>query len=752
MARVEFEYIPIRMNYPKDYSTPFVDNEESEVTFRIYAGDSNTKDVQYNSYGNVSIIGALPELTLGVKYHITAEKEMKNNNPQYKVKWYRREKPMEKNEIRMFLNEFLTAKHVNEVMKSYPNIIDIINDGKIDEIDLSKLHGIGESYIKVIERKVLENFKFAEIIAEFKGMLDFEILKKLSNKCTSIDAIKSEIKNNPYEILTDISRIGFKTADKIILNFDKKCKKALKKGEVPPINFDYDLLTSRQRASACVNFTLTENENNGHSKMKINDLVKTVKGLTPQAYDNLVNVLKDKDKFVIKKPYIANRNTYESEKYIADKIIEGLKYSNKWDIKDGDYYEFDGIKLTDEQSKTIPLLCDNNIVILRGSAGMGKSQSIKSVINMLDDNKKSFLISSPTGRAAKVIAGFTNKPSSTIHRGLGFNPAKGWMYNEKNKLNVDIVILDESSMIDIMLMEKLISAIDFKKTKILFVGDENQAPSVGCGNIYYDLINSNTIPTNTLSVVFRYGAGGILTAATDTSKSKVFLNKKEQLQKFGDDNGYIFFNIQQEKIIKNVFNLYSKLIKTNKAEDIMILSGYNVGEYGTVKINRIIQTIANPNAKDNKTHIKFGDDKYYENDLVIQTVNNYKAMKYQGNEKDKVFISNGDIGTIVKITDRNQVIVKFDKDVVLYDKSDFINIKLAYSISILKSQGGQAKNVILITPRAHTFYLNSNLIYVGMTRAKERVYHFGEADTVNRCIKKKADFNRKTFLKDILKG
>ena len=217
---------------------------------------------------------------------------------------------------------------VEQIMQHYPNIIDIVSEGKIDTIDLSKLHGIGEYIIKVIERKILENFKFAEIITEFEGMLSFDILKKLYEKYTSVEEIKQEIKNNPYECLTDLNRVGFKTADKIIINFDKECKKKQKNGEIPPILFDYDILTSKQRTTACVEYVLSENENNGHTKMITQDLIKEVKNLAPECFSNILEVLKDKEKYVLKTPYVARKDTYDTELYIAETLKFALSKDN----------------------------------------------------------------------------------------------------------------------------------------------------------------------------------------------------------------------------------------------------------------------------------------------------------------------------------------------------------------------------------------------------------------------------------------
>lgn len=351
-----------------------------------------------------------------------------------------------------------------------------------------------------------------------------------------------------------------------------------------------------------------------------------------------------------------------------------------------------------------------------------------------------------------MLSEFTKEPASTIHRGLGYKPPE-WGYNEEYPLPYDVVIVDEFSMCDVFLMKHLLEAINFSKTKLLMIGDSSQIPSVGAGNAFFDLIGSNLIPIVSLTQIFRYGEGGVLTVATKTRNCERFLEDSQKPQIFGDDKGYMFIPMQQEKIIKNVVALYQKLLSTDQREDIMILSSYNVGDYGTVNINKHLQPISNPNVALKGVNIQIGDIKYYENDLIIQTMNNYKAVRFNDSwidEDDKTFIANGEIGKIIKI-EYGKAIIQFD-ELVIYTKNDLLNVKLSYSISTMKSQGGQAKIVIMITPKAHTFMLNSNLIYVAQTRSKLKVFHFGEIETVNRAIKKKADFNRKTYLKNLLKG
>lgn len=731
-------------------------NSEDYKIYGLYVDYLKHPNIKVNKYNNVSIVGNIHDLDEGIEYHVKAQEQQGKHGYQYKIINIKRDKPKSEFSVRLFLQEILESQQqVEEIMREYPDIIDRVIHNRLEDVDLKKLYNIGEYRFGVIKRRIIENFALAELVDEFKGFIEFKILKVLYDKYGSIERIKEVLVDNPYKCLCGLSRIAFKTADKILLEFSEECKKIKEKCERPPIEFTTDLISSPQRQKAAIIFLLEENENNGNTRIDIKELRKQSESLANKCIEHFVDIIKNDEHIYFDKNSmtVALRETYDTEKYIASRIIEGLKVENRWDIETEKYKNIGDIILTDQQQKVLPMVCNNNISILNGFGGSGKTQTTKALINMLKENRKSFILLSPTGRAAKVLSEYTKEPASTIHRGLAYNPAMGWGYNENNPLPYNIVIVDECSMIDVFLMRRLIEAIKFTNTKLIMIGDSAQIPSVSAGNCFFDLINSNLIPIISLTQIFRYGKGGILTVATKTRNSENFLEESNQPQFFGDDKSYMFIPTPQEKVINNVVALYKKLLNSKYSkEDILILSSYNIGEYGTININKYLQPISNPNVQLKGKYIELGDTKFYEDDLVIQTVNNYKAVKYNQdfyNEEDTTFVPNGEIGKIIKIG-YNEVVIKFDEEVV-YTKAELTQIKLSYSISTFKAQGGQAKVVIIITPKAHTFMLNSNLIYVAQTRAKEKVFHFGEIETVNRAIKKKADFTRETYLLDLLK-
>ena len=727
--------------------------------FKIYAvvvDKTKYPELKQSKYGNISITGEISDLTLGVEYEITAEEQTNKYGISYKVINIKRDIPTTTEGTFLFLSEILTYNQAKVLVENYPDIIQRVKDNDLDDIDLSKLKGIGEKTFAIIRDKIITNFSLMDLVIEFKNVLSMSIIKKIYDEYSSIDKLKEKLKTQPYTALTRISRIGFKTADSIILQLQKE----------DIIDFDYDVKTSPDRCLSCILYILEENENEGHTCMNLADLRQQCLKIVPSCADHFVDVIKDDNIYYNKEDMtVALRKTYETEKYIADTILSNLNGANNiWEFDTQRYKKVGEFELSDEQIKILDVVCKNNVAILNGFAGSGKTYSTKGMINMLKDNDKSFKLFSPTGRAAKVLHENTNEPSSTIHRGLGYIPPNTWIYNEEQPLDCDIVIVDEFSMVDIWLFKKLLSAIDFKHTKLLMIGDNAQLPSVSCGNLLHDFMEANIIPTVTLNKIFRYSSGGLMRVATDTRCCKEYLTKdmKSKATVFGDNKDYMFIDLTSELIPKNVVALYKKLLDNgNSIEDIQVLTAKNVGDCGSVQLNNMIQRVANTNYG-SEVNMKVGDTTYYEGDLILQTVNNYEAeiatdpfkddYEYDFSDKPRTaFVANGETGIIKEICN-TYVIVDFNGIRVKYYRNDMNMIKLGYAISIHKSQGGGFKTVILCSPQSHIFMLNSNLLYVGLTRMKEKLYHLGSLQSVNQAVKKKANLIRHTFMQKLLKN
>ena len=455
-----------------------------------------------------------------------------------------------------------------------------------------------------------------------------------------------------------------------------------------------------------------------------------------------------------------------TERNLISMCIDNRPNTKKTEINK--YKTIDGYEYCFTVPSHMLVLRRKNKIFITGNCG--KSFCLKSLLVMLKDLKKSYILLAPTGKASKVISEYTNEYAKTIHRGLGYVMGEGFTYNKENKFDYDVVIIDEFSMVDISLMKHLVDAIDFTKTKLLIVGDNSQLSSVGCGNILHDLMQTKLIPTTTLTKVFRYSDGGLMKVATDVRLSEQYLTKdmKNKITTFGKSKDYTFIDIPDDKMIKNVVALYKKLLSLgNTINDIQVITAQNIGEYGTISLNNKIQKVVNKNY-DSENTISYTYNKtqinYYVGDLVIQTKNNYSAIIVDKNYNtisirdprnpskevnETAFVANGESGIIKEIIG-NYMIIDFDGILIRYTKSDLPNINLGYVITVHKSQGSSCKNIILCTPSAHSFMLNSNLIYVGLTRMKEKCFHFSNIKTINYAIQIKENLNRNTYMQRLL--
>lgn len=736
--------------------------------FRIFALDVDSKkypDIKKNKYNNVTILGELHELTVGVTYEISAVEQLGKYGMSYKVLNIKRDVPTTEEDMYLFLSEILTPNQAKVLYENYPDIVQRVKENRLDDIDFNKLKGIKEYTFGVIKRKIIENFCLTDLVVEFQGFLNLSMIKKIYAKYTSIEKLKEKLAQDPYKCLCGLAGVGFKTADGILLDMEKASKANIEKGKKPIIEFQSDLRTSPERCLSCLLYMLEENENNGHTKMNLADLRAEMMKLVPACANHFVTAVKADEIHYNKDTMdVALSRTYNLEHKIAQTILYVLHTKkDEWDCDIEKYRTVNGSTLSDEQMGAVANVCKYPISILNGAGGTGKSFSTQAVINMLKDHHKTFRLFSPTGKAAKVLADYTKENATTIHRGLGYTPM-GWGYNQEHKIMCDIVIIDEFSMVDIQLFKRVIDAVDFNTTKLLLIGDNAQLPSVSCGNLLHDFMETKLIPTTTLTKVFRYGEGGLMKVATDVRFCEPYLTSsmKSKMTTFGDNKDYTFVDLPSEVIPQNVVGLYKKLLeKGYSIDDIQVLTAKNVGDCGTVVLNNMIQKVANPNYG-SEVFMKVGDTTYFEGDLVIQKVNNYKAeldlqhlsewekdMYSASEDVPTAFIANGETGIVREIY-KSYCIIEFDGVFVKYYRADMQMISLGYSITIHKSQGSSIKIVILCTPQSHIYMLNSNLLYVGLTRMKEGCYHLGALNSINQAVKKKANLTRHTHMQELL--
>ena len=399
------------------------------------------------------------------------------------------------------------------------------------------------------------------------------------------------------------------------------------------------------------------------------------------------------------------------------------------------------IKFAQSQKQAILGAFENGIEIITGGPGTGKTTIIKCIIEIYENNGMKVLLAAPTGRAAKRMTESTGREAKTIHRllemGVRDDENSFFGKGEGEPLEGDVVIVDEASMIDIMLMNSLLKAIKLG-TRVIIVGDVDQLPSVGPGNVLSDLINSNFINVVRLREIFRQGKESmiIVNAHKINNGELPYLNKKD---------GDFFFDNREEvnEILKTIIDLVNRrLPKFNSTwsniKDIQVLSPTRKGTLGVDNLNKELQQILNPNSPDKKEK-KVKESIFREGDKVMQTKNNYslkwnRVSGYGDNEGVGVF--NGDMGFIESINESNNTItVIFDDERrVVYDFIYVEELELAYAITIHKSQGSEFKVVVTPTFMASSFLMNRNILYTGITRAKELVVVVGSQKALKYMI------------------
>lgn len=520
---------------------------------------------------------------------------------------------------------------------------------------------------------------------------------------------EEEVYKNTYFMLICYLEKSFKLADELALQIKPELKESV------------------ERCVWVCRELIHKHESEGNTKMNASSLARALHSsyseLMPfilQAVENPIFYYDKENKF------LALKATWENECRIANVIKQKLKNPIDSEMEWQKYSEVDGMKLTEEQLSLLESINKNNIVMLNGSAGTGKSQTTKALIKMLDDNCYSYTLLAPTGIAAKRLRQATGRQASTIHMHLACHRSVG-----------DFLIIDECSMIGVNLLGSLFNFIpDY--TKIVLICDEAQLASISCGNIVQDIIDSGVMPIVNLTKVFRYGIGGIATVATDVRTGK---NLSENM----DFEDYEFIPISSNPI-NDILSIYEKEIKNYSPEDIMILSPFNVRNAGTYAINSALQNKYNTNPTF-LTYKKQGFDIEFKiGDRIVNTENNYHMTSDYG---DELAVMNGDIGTIID-NDGYNTTVKFDNGIAYLENNDMYKMLLATAVSVHKSQGNQAKCVIVVIDKSHGFFLNRNIEYVAMSRAQEKLIVLGDIDTINNALSIQQEKSRETYLKNML--
>lgn len=699
---------------------------KENTNWGLYACDTpDFERVEYNRHGNISVSGIMPRLVINGNYKAHL---IKTIHPRYgvgyQVKWIEQILPSSVAEQRAYLKSILTPLQVEAIYEAYPNE-DVIQLFKDNTFDFKRVKGIGEITYKNIREKVLENLNVQAALSKLSRYnITYNMILKLIRQYGSSELAIQKVESNPYCLATDISGVGFLKADSIAhsMNFD------------PQSSF---------RIRAAIEYVIEQEQFNGHTYISAKQLTEMTQDLLQLPADLITEQINVHENIVRIDDKIALKRTYEAEKYISVKLKEMLENSTQLGFDPDEFIqeqeELLNIKLTEQQKGFIYNIKKSNVNLLIGYAGTGKSQMQKLLINLLKKLGITYRYLSPTGKAAKILTNYIGEEATTIHRAIGFDL--------KGIIPEQFVIVDESSMLGVLLASRLLKNCTHPRLRILFVGDPFQLPSVEAGCLLHDLISSGIFPVTELNHVFRQEEGGILDVATKIRQGTPFIESDfSGGQMFGKD--LQFYSVEQEKMIGGYKYGFNKLLENYEADDIMVLSPTKKGNLGTISINTVIQDIVNPKS-DDKVEYEYGTGVFYRvGDSIINTKNLYEVNTIDG---EKTNVVNGDMGKIIEIDLHNKkMIIDYGFAKVPVSFSDLDTILHSYCITIHKSQGSAAKAVIVLFDKSHTYQLNANLIYTAITRAKEYVFMLCQANVINRAIKKVENLQRNTFLKDLL--
>ena len=531
------------------------------------------------------------------------------------------------------------------------------------------------------------------------------------------------VKENPYRLADDIWGIGFKTADSIAqkMGIDKGKFVRLRSGIFYTLNklaeAGHCYATREQligKARELLEVEDAELEITLDEMIRTNDVIREVAGEQEAVY---------------LPPY------YFSESGCAKRLFRLMSCGKK---KSEDAEEIlkkvaasSEITYDEIQWQAVKTAISSKVMVLTGGPGTGKTTTTLGIISAYKQAGCQIILAAPTGRAAKRMSEATGMEAKTIHRLLEYKPPEGYQKNEEYPLEGDVLILDECSMIDIMLMYNLLKALP-EQMSLILVGDIDQLPSVGAGNVLRDIIDSGCVPVVRLTRIFRQAQGSRIIMNAHR------INKGESIDMRGGKDSDFFFVTKESN--QEVLDTIVQYCRTNlpryyhvdPLQDIQVLTPMQRGECGAVNLNQVLQEAMNPS----KIFLRRGGTQYRLKDKVMQIRNDYDK---------EVF--NGDIGTITKVDmEERELTVLFDEREVIYDVTELDELTLAYAVTIHKSQGSEYPIVVMPFTMSHFVMLQRNLLYTGVTRAKKILVLVGEKKAVYYAIKNETTTGRNTML------
>ena len=668
---------------------------EGEIEEIIYQNEQNGYTVAEFALEeeNITIVGYLPFIHVGDTLKLYGKYvEHKDYGTQFKIDTFEKLMPKTLGSLQRYLASG-SIKGVGEATSK--RIVDTFKDETIHVLKfeperLAIIKGISERKAKEISESFIENFEMWQIVGFLEKFgLGAEHAKKVY-KLYGLQAIE-EIEANPY-LLLDVARgVDFAQIDKMALD----------------LGFD---LENYKRVKSGIKYGLIRITYNGHCCTLKNNLIEFVKNLlqvSSESIDNCLIDLKAKGEIVIEKrendeEWVYLNDYYQTEVSIVNRLNELIKSKNfkKLAHIDKELKNAENnidIELSERQKEAVKLINENNVTIITGGPGTGKTTIIKTIIDIYEKKDKKVVLCAPTGRAAKRMTETTGKESSTLHRLLEIGKIdddsfeKSYNY-EGTPINADVVIVDEVSMVDMFLMNYLLRCI-YKGTKLILVGDSDQLPSVGPGSVLKDLISSEQIATIHLDKIFRQAAKSkIILNAHRVNNGEGFLPKEEQE---GLNEDFFFIDeTNQEKMLEQVISLCTGRLEKYGNYDffknIQVLTPTKKGALGTKELNKVLQQYLNPNTDGLLKEKNANGAIYRVGDRVMQIKNNYD-MYWEKDIKEKEYgsgVFNGETGTIINVDNTEKILeVQFDDDKICwYEFSELDQIEHSYSITIHKAQ------------------------------------------------------------------
>ncbi|RAP34152.1 ATP-dependent RecD-like DNA helicase [Candidatus Marinamargulisbacteria bacterium SCGC AG-439-L15] len=672
------------------------------------------------------IVGSIPSLRVGET--VSCEGSWKLH-PVHGMQFQVEKCEMEAPKDIQGLQAYLASGMVKGIGPVYAKrIVEVFGLETLDVIDnypdrLLEVPGIGQRRVEEMKACWSEQRAIRDLMVWMQSM---EVSPSFAQKIYQAygDESISIIKDNPYRLAEDIWGVGFKTADTIAM------KIGIEKN-------------SPERLTAGIEYVLSHLSQEGHVCYPIDTFLQRASDLLESSEVMIKEQLEDlcyRGRIVISEmgsegSFIWLKALKVCEEGIVgefSRIQEAVIAVPKSEAKHDEIQEKMGIELAPNQLKAVQMAISEKVSIITGGPGTGKSTITKVVITILAEVSKKIVLAAPTGRAAKRLSELTGCSAKTIHSLLEMNFQEGgFKHNHQNPLSCDVVIIDESSMIDTSLMYSLLKAIP-SYAKLILVGDVHQLPSVGPGNVLRDIIDSKEVPVTRLTDIYRQAANSKIV----TNAHMILSGKTPDIRNVADLDFFFLEEEAPERILETIVGLNKTRLPDKYAldshKDIQVLTPLNKGIIGTQTLNQALQDALNPG--DNQVSLR--GNSFRVGDKVMQLRNNYVK---------EVF--NGDIAWVTEIDENEQILrVSLDDKVVEYDFSELDELSLAYAVSVHKFQGSECPCIIMPIHTAHYVLLNRQLLYTGVTRGKQLVVLVGSKRALSIAVKRDEVFKRYTGL------